>query len=267
MYVNAALGNAFDASANKNGVGGPDWPLIDVWKVAAPHIAIEAPDIYERNPKAVAAFMDHYARPDNPLFVPETGNDLGFARFLWLALGKGAVGWSPFGMDPTYSNYPLGGLNTPENLEAIASKFAFMAPIARDWARLSFEQPTIGFAKGEDVSDQSAILGRWKITAHYGLWEFWARNAGPPNPNTDRPVGGAAVIQLGPDEFLLAGSYVRMSFSQAAPDGRDRYEVVEEGTFKDGQWVFKRRWNGDQVQDGLNLTKPSLLKIRFGIVH
>lgn len=267
MYVNAALGNAFDAAANKNGVGGPDWPLIHVWKAAAPHIAIEAPDIYERNSKAVAAFMDHYARADNPLFVPETGNDLGFARFFWLALGKGAIGWSPFGMDPTYCNFPLGGLNTPENLEAIASKFAFMAPIARDWARLSFEHPTIGFAKGEDVSDQSAILGGWKITAQYGLWEFWGRDSAPPHPNTNRPVGGAAVIQLGPDEFLLAGSDVRMGFSEATPDGRDRYKVVEEGTFKDGQWVLKRRWNGDQVADGLNLTKPTLLKIRFGIVH
>ena len=30
---------------------------------------------------------------------------------------------------------------------------------------------------------------------------------------------------------------------------------------------MKRRWNGDQVQDGLNLTKPTLLKVRFGIVH
>jgi beta-galactosidase GanA len=267
MYVNAALGNPFDASANKNGAGGPDWPLIDIWKAAAPHIALQAPDIYTREQKAAAAFMDHYARADNALFVPETGNDLGFARFFWLALGKGAIGWSPFGMDPSYANFPLGGLNTPENWDAIASKFALMAPIARDWARLSFEHPTVGFAKGEDVSDQSAVLGRWKITAQYGLWEFGGRDAGPPHPNTNRPVGGAAVIQLGPDEFLLAGSDVRMNFSQATPDGRDSFQMIEEGTFKDGQWVMKRRWNGDQAGDGLNLTKPTLLKIRFGIVR
>ena len=75
------------------------------------------------------------------------------------------------------------------------------------------------------------------------------------------------MIQLGPDEFLLAGSDVRIGFSQTAPDGRDRYSVIEEGAFKDGQWVMKRRWNGDQVADGINLTKPTLLKIRFGIVH
>ena len=263
MYVNAALSSAFD---DTTGNGGPDWAVIDVWKAAAPHIAIEAPDIYERNPKAVSAYMDHFARPDNPLFVPETGNDLDFARFFWLALGKGAIGWSPFGMDPSYSNYPLGGLNTPENIDAVASKFALLAPIARDWARLASEHPTVGFAKGEDVSDQSAILGRWRITAQYGLWEFGGRDNAPPNPNKDRPVGGAAVIQLTPDEFLIAGSEVRMGFSEAAPapDGTGHYMVVEEGTFENGHWVLKRRWNGDQVDHGLNLKKPTLLKVRFG---
>ena len=265
MYVNAALSDAFnDATGNS----GPDWAVIDIWKAAAPHIAAEAPDIYERNPKAVTAYLDHFARPDNPLFVPETGNDLDFARFFWLTIGKGAIGWSPFGMDPTYSNYPLGGLNTPENLEAVASKFALMAAIARDWARLAFEHPTIGFAKGQDLSDQSAILDRWKITAQYGLWEFSGRE-GPPNPNKDRPVGGAAVIQLGADEFLLAGSEVRMSFNEAAPapDGHGRFMIVEEGTFENGRWVLKRRWNGDQLDHGINLTKPTLLKIRFGIAR
>jgi hypothetical protein len=170
-------------------------------------------------------------------------------------------------MDPSYANYPLGGLNTPENLDAVASKFAFMAPIERDWARLSFEHPTIGFAKGEDSSDQSAILGRWKITAQYGLWEFWGRNDTPRNPNADRPVGGAAVIQLGPDEFLLAGSEVRMHFNEATSDGHERYRVVEEGTFQNGRWVMKRRWNGDQLDHGINLTKPTLLKVRFGIIR
>jgi len=266
MYVNAALSEAFN---DTGGNGGPDWAVIDVWMVAAPHIAFEAPDIYERKPKAYAAFLDHYARPDNPLFVPETGNDLEFARFFWLALGKGAIGWAPFGTDPTYSNYPLGGRNTPENIDAVAAKFAFMAPIARDWARLAFEHPTIGFARGEDVSDQSAILGRWRITAQYGLWEFWGRDDTPPHPNKDRPVGGAAVIQLGADEFLLAGSEVRMHFNEAAPalDGRERYRMVEEGTFRNGRWVMKRRWNGDQLDHGINLTKPTLLKVRFGIVR
>jgi len=266
MYVNVVTSDPDDPRAGEGGgaSGGADWPMLDVWKAAAPHIAMASPDLYDRDHRVYSGKLDRMSRPDNPLFVPETGNDLDFARYFWLSLGKGAIGWSPFGMDPSYSNFPLGGLNTPENLEAIASKFALIAPIARDWARLAFEHPTAGFAKAADASDQSAVLGRWKITAQYGLWQFGGRD-GPVHPNKDRPVGGAALIQLDADTFLLAGSDVRISFGETAPaaDGNGRFMTVEEGNFQNGSWVMKRRWNGDQTDYGLNLTKPTLLKVRF----
>jgi beta-galactosidase GanA len=273
MYVNVVTSDPSDPKAGEGGgaSGGADWPVLDVWKAAAPHIQIAAPDIYDRDYRVVSGKFEKMARPDNPLFVPELGNDLPFARFFWLALGKGAIGVAPFGMDPTYSNYPLGGLNTPENLEAFASKFALLAPIARDWAKLAFEHPTVGFARGDDASDQSVVLGRWKINAQYGAWAFGDPNAtwmkGPPNPTKGQPVGGAALIQLGPDEFLLAGSDVRISFGELAPNpnGGGYFMTVEEGTFDNGRWVMRRRWNGDQTDYGLNLTKPTLLRVRFGM--
>jgi beta-galactosidase GanA len=272
MYVNVVTSDPFDPKAGEGTAasGGADWPVLDVWQAAAPHIAIAAPDLYDRDYKIVNAKLDRMARPDNPLFVPENGNDLDFARFFWLALGKGTIGWAPFGVDPTYSNYPLGGLNTAENLDAFASKYALMAPIARDWARLAFEHPTVGFAKGEDASDQTQVVGRWKVKAQYGLWSFgdptWTWMKIPPHPNKDRPIGGAALIQLGPDEFLLAGSDVRISFALAAPQPGDnvQFASVEEGTFQNGQWVMWRRWNGDQTDYGLNLAQPTLLKVRMG---
>lgn len=270
MYVNVVVGNPFDAKAGGGASGGADWPVLDLWKVAAPHIAIAAPDLYDRDYATVNGKLDRMKRPDNPLFVPENGNDLPFARFFWLALGKGAIGWSPFGMDSTYFNYPLGGRNRPEDLEAFASEFALMAPIASDWARLAFEHPTIGFAKGSDPSDQSAIIGRWKIVAQYGLWPFgdpsWTWMKMPPNPKRDSPVGGAALIQLGSDEFLLAGSDIRIKFELAQPAAGDNVQFldVEEGKFDHGRWVMSRRWNGDQTDYGLNLGAPTLLKVRVG---
>jgi beta-galactosidase GanA len=273
MYVNAALSDPFKEEGAQNGAsGGPNWNVIDIWKTAAPHIAIEAPDIYRRDQAMYAKYLEHYARPDNPLFVPETGNDVDYARFLWLALGKGAIGFSPFGMDGTgYSNFPLGAKKLDaDTLEAFASKYAVLQPIARDWARLAFERPTLGFAKPNDGSDQSGILGRWKITAFYGMWEFgereWLPPETPPAPTKDKPVGGAALIQLGPDEFLLAGSDVRIKFALDKPAAGDNSEFadVQEGTLVNGNWVMKRRWNGDQTDYGLNLTKPTLLKVRMG---
>jgi beta-galactosidase GanA len=272
MYVNVVTSDPADPKAGEGGgaSGGADWPVLDVWKAAAPHIAIAAPDLYDRPYRVYNAKLDKMARPDNPLFVPETGNDLEFARYFWLALGKGAIGWAPFGMDPTYNNFPLGGKNLADNLDAFASKFALMKPIAGDWARLAFEHPTVGFAKGDDASEQTANLGRWTIKAQYGLWAFgdptWTFMEMPPHPNKDLPVGGAALIQLGPDEVLLAGSDVRISFALAAPREGDtvHFLSVEEGTFEDGRWVMSRRWNGDQTDYGLNLANPTLLKVRLG---
>jgi beta-galactosidase GanA len=272
MYVNVVTSNPTDPHAGEGGgaSGGADWPVLDVWKAAAPHIAMAAPDLYDRDYAQVNGKLDKMSRPDNPLFVPENGNDLPFARFFWLALGKGAIGWAPFGMDSSYYNYPLGGKNTPEDLEAFASKFALIAPIASDWARLAFEHPTVGFAKGDDASDQTHMLGKWKITAQYGLWAFgdptWTFMKFPPNPKKDAPVGGAAVIQLAENEFLVAGSDLRLSFGLANPKPGEGSQIldVEEGTFENGQWVMSRRWNGDQTDYGLNLDAPTLLKVRLG---
>jgi beta-galactosidase GanA len=270
MYANASLTDPFTAEGAQHGAsGGPNWNVIDVWKTAAPHVDILAPDIYSSDYSKYAGWIAHYRRADNPLFIPETGNDVPFARFFWLALGNGAIGWAPFGMDTTgYSNFPLGAKQLDsETLDAFASKFAVLAPIAWDWARLSFEHSTAGFAKPDDASDQTVILGRWKITAMYGLWQFGQRDrAGTAaSPNKDLPVGGAAIIQLSEDEFLVAGSDLRLAFSLQEPGGASsQYLSVEEGTFVNGRWAMSRRWNGDQVDYGLNLAKPVLLKVRLG---
>jgi beta-galactosidase GanA len=271
MYANAALSDPFkEASAIYSASGGPNWNVIDIWRVAAPHLSLVAPDIYDRDDKVYARQIEHYARADNPLFVPENGNAAEFSRFFWLSLGKGAVGWTPFGMDATnYSNFPLGARKLDaETLEAFASKFRLIAPMARDWARLAYTHPTAGFAKAKDGSDQSATLGRWKVTAMYGMWEFgerdWTWIDMPAHPNKDRPVGGAAIVQLGPDEFLVAGSDVRLRFGLAAAGGNVQFLSVEEGSFENGRWMMQRRWNGDQTDYGINLTEPTLLKVRMG---
>ena len=271
LYVNASLTDPFTLKGVQFGAsGGPNWNVINIWKVAAPHVDIEAPDIYSSDYSKYAKWIEDYRRPDNPLFIPETGNDLPFARFFWLALGNDAIGWAPFGMDMTgYSNFPLGAKQLdPETLAAFASKYALLAPIARDWAQLAYRHPTAGFSKPQDGSDQSAVLGQWKIGAIYGLWQFGQRErpGTSTSPSKELPVGGAAVIEIGPDEFLVAGSDLRLEFSLDRPAAGENSQFldVEEGTFKDDRWVMKRRWNGDQLDYGINLVEPTLLKVRLG---
>jgi hypothetical protein len=57
---------------------------------------------------------------------------------------------------------------------------------------------------------------------------------------------------------------VRLRYSLARPGENVQLLDVEEGTFENGRWMMKRRWNGDQIDYGLNLTRPVLLKVRLG---
>lgn len=274
MYTNAAVGSPFATPGEDGGAsGGPNWPVIDVWKAAAPHLDLVAPDIYNRDPRAYAAYLRLYDRPDNALMVPETGNAADYARFLWTVLGRGGIGFAPFGFDDTgYVNYPLGTkVVDAATVAAFGDKYALMAPIARDWARIAFERPTWGSAKPADGSDESGTLGRWKVTAQYGLWQFGEKDSPwlktDPHPTKDQPVGGTAVAQIGPDRFLVVGSDVRVRFDLAAPAKGEATQLlsVEEGGFDaSGTWTTTRAWNGDQTDYGLNLTRPTLLRVTLG---
>ncbi|WP_240700046.1 DUF5597 domain-containing protein [Sphingomonas gei] len=274
MYVNAALGDAFtDEGGNVGPSGGPNWNVIPLWKAAAPHIDLLAPDIYTRNAPAVESFLDKYARPDNALMVPEIGNALDYARFLWPALGRGAIGFAPFGMDATgFLNYPLGAKALdPATMAAFSGPYALLAPMARDWARIAFEKPVWGTAKG--AKTQAVVFGRWRIAAEYGQWQMgepdwssWTKV--DPHPLAEAPVGGMVVAQLEPDTFLISGSHVRVRLAQARPAPNEQAQILaaEEGTFVAGKWTTRRRWNGDQTDYGLNFTgEPVMLKVTMGV--
>ncbi len=273
MYANASLSDPFKPEPDPAGLasGGPNWNVIGIWRAGAPHLDLVAPDIYNRDWKAYLAYLDHYARPDNPLLVPETGNAPEFARFFWPVIGRGAIGFAPFGMDATgYSNYPLGAKTLDDaTIDAFGAAYRLMRPMARSWARIALEHPTWGAAKSPDAADQSAVLGRWRVTAMFEQWEFgerdWTWIQRDDHPTKGKPVGGVAVAQLGPDEFIVAGSHARIRFGLVAGGEATEYLSVEEGAFDaGGKWVRRRVWNGDQTDYGLNFTaEPVMLKVRL----
>jgi beta-galactosidase GanA len=272
MFVNAALHSPFgEADPASVSSGGPQWDVLDIWKAAAPNIDFAAPDIYAREEKTVSAYLDGYARPDNALFVPEIGNAAEFARFFWPVLGRGGIGFAPFGMDATdFYNYPLGAKRLDaETLDAFGEKFALFARIGRDWAKASLSHPTWGTARPDDGSARSTQMGDWKINVSFEEWQFghrdWTWLKRDPVPWAGKPVGGAAVMQIAPDQFLVAGDYARVTFSPG-PDVKNGLLLkVEEGRFEGGKWVTSRVWNGDQTDYGLTFNeKPALLRVTMG---
>lgn len=273
MYVNAALAGAFEPpKPTAVSSGGPQWDVLDIWKAAAPAIDIEAPDIYDAKSADYAAFLDHYGRSDNALFVPETGNSAKFARYFWSVLGHGAIGYSPFGMDATgYFNYPLGGGKIgPEVIEPFASKYALIAPMDREWADIALHYRTWGCSRPDDGATQATTLGAWTITAEYGQWQFGTedrnKQRGDAPPWADKPVGGCLVAQLGQNEFLITGDHVRLKIDPSSTGPKHPLMIrVEQGHFDRGNWVMDRLWNGDQTDYGLNfIDTPYLLKVTMG---
>jgi hypothetical protein len=266
LYVNAALRDPFKPGhAPSYESGAPTDNNIALWKIAAPSIGIVAPDIYMDDYAKYMKVMELYKRNNNPLLIPETGNSAAFARYVFAAIGQGAIGWSPFGLDLTrYSNLGEGG---PEAMEAsalkpVALQYDLLAPIARKLAQGNFEGKVRGASENPDEHRQTLDFARWQVVLQYGMPSFgnWMK----PKGNTP-PDGGAVILELGPDEFLVAGHHVRVDFSPTYAPGKKRLWLkVEEGSYDAaGNWKTARIWNGDQTDYGLNLKADEnvLLKV------
>jgi hypothetical protein len=237
--------------------------VLDIWKATAPSIDLVAPDIYMSDYAKYVRVLDAYHRKDNAMFVPETGNAVAYPRFLFAALGHGAIGWSPVGLDyPGYANAPLGAPVVDEKLvDGFALDYKLIGPMQREIARLNFEGKVQAVSEDPAVHTQTMEFGTWTATVAYGLRMFGRAQNAPGNPE---PVGRALVAQLGPDEFLVTGVSARVDFRPAdAASGKHREFVrVEEGTYVDGKFKFLRIWNGDQTDYGLNFTGlPQVLRV------
>jgi beta-galactosidase GanA len=269
LYANAALRDPLKPNNHPPGYesGGPTDNVIPVWKAAAPSLDLLAPDIYMSDSPRYLKVLDLYHRPDNALFVPETGNSPVFARFFFAALGHQTIGFSPFGMDETgYVNAPLGATRiNEETLAPFALNYGLIGPMARGIARLNFEGRLQAVSEEKGKPEQTLEFGPWQATVKYGLPQF-----GPgDNPAGNvQPVGGALVAQLGDNEFLVTGIHCRVDFRVNGPaSGKQRQFLrVEEGTYADGVFQPIRIWNGDQTDWGLNFTSGTqVLRVSLSI--
>jgi beta-galactosidase GanA len=276
MYVNNALRDAVEPLApwkSNFAAGGPTYDVIGIYKAAAPHIDIAAPDLYNPESRQVDATLDKFQRADNPLLVPEMSQSAAYSRFVWQVLGRGALGIAPFGIDYTgYSNFPLGAQATGKAIvEPFAPIYALFGSIDRLWAKWAFEGRTHGVSEGDDRKDQTIALGQWTATVSFREWQFgeksWPDHPAESPPGTDKPNGGVAIAQVGENEFVIVGQHARVRIDSTRKEGNGvMFARVEEGHFDAaGKWVFERNWNGDQTDWGLNLTaSPVILKVRMG---
>jgi hypothetical protein len=267
LYANAALRDPLDPGRPpKYESGGPTDNVIGIWKAAAPALDLVAPDIYMPDSARYLKVLELYDRPDNALFVPEMGHGAAYARYFFAALGRGAIGFSPFGIDYTgYASSPLGAprLNQDE-LAPFALNYRLVAPMQRELAALAFEGRVKGVVEEKEKPKQTIADGAWNVVVSYGLGHFGPGEHPAGNPE---PIGRALVAQLARDQYLVAGFFCRVDFSvRDEASGKQReYVRVEEGAYDNGVFRAIRIWNGDQTDWGLNFASaPELLRVTLG---
>jgi hypothetical protein len=220
MYVNAWLKQPFTFIPGRYPSGGPLPQVMDIWRAAAPSIDFIAPDIYMDE---FAWACKEYTRNGNPLFIPETRSGSYAAARVFYALGEHDAGcFAPFGID------------NPRNAEN--------DPLDDSYAVLKKMAPFILKNQGKGVmrgilADTISPVQRIEM----GNYIIEARMAG------ETEIAGALIIQTGTDEFIIAGKALDIFFTHKDKSVRIGVDAVDEGTFENGEWLTKRRLNGDEV--------------------
>jgi hypothetical protein len=238
--------------------GGAVQKLVGMWRKLAPSIDLIGPDIYSDDSGFYQQVIAAYHRPDNALWIPETGRGDSFGKFFFLALGNGAIGFSPFGVDNSGWNI-LG--NDP--WKAHADNFALVGPMDREIARLNFEGKLKTCVEEPGQATQELDFGAWQATVAFGFPQPDGRRA----PGTKDAHGSALVAQLGPNEFLVTGVDASVSFHLPGKPPWIRSEILhaEQGVYDNGVWKPLRLWNGDETDRGLTFHEtPEVVRVVMG---
>ncbi len=282
MYCNVWFAYPVHALENRNRPsagqeypsGGPQQANVPIWKAAAPAIDILAPDFYSDDFSLFRSIVATYARPDNPLFFPESHFDATFGRYFFYALGHGAIGFSPFGIDrslqPPVPNPQ--GIAASANADRVnpAENYALFHPIEEQIAAFNLDGRLYTAVEDKGAARQSIHLPGADAVVSFGF----PQPDGAFPPGTPTLQGRALVAQLGPLDFLVTGFDVSVSFVVSATDlekqPNQQMEILraEEGQYVDGVWQATRTLNGDQTDRGLNFrgSNPSLVRIHLHIL-
>lgn len=251
MYVNAALIRP-GKQPGQYPSGGPLPHLFDIWHAAAPAIDVLAPDLYFPN---FVAWAGQYVKPDNPLFIPETGRasaaDMGANAFYAYA-ELDAMGFSVYA--PEFLK--------PEEAHTLGDAYDILQQLTplilanQGTGRLVGIRAPAAFDGSIDLAPQHFTLGNYRFDVHFKEPAPISIGA---KKETEMPgAHGGLILQTGPDDYLVAGTGMILTFGTSGKGGAIAgINSIWEGHYVNGTWVAGRNINGDDDNQGRSLRMPS----------
>ena len=276
-YVNVWLDfNTWNVPGMSYPSGGAVTKTLDIWKCATRAIDFISPDNYKPDVETYWHIMDVYARDDNPLYIPESGNTNANIRGIFRTIAeKNCIGNHIFGIERIFQN---DGQPRPIHQQ-----------IAKSMRMVSAVLPLINRYQGTGrITAVTQNAGQMSQLYDFGDWVALAEFGKKPWPqaktdylhmddqNEPGELGRGLVFQAGPDEFYIVGDGIRLHFDRKIKSGRTsqiqmsdflqtrsvNYAIHTEGRFDDcGAYVVNRHRNGDENDFGVWMSED------VGVVH
>ena len=214
LYVNAAM-NSRGRQPGQYPSAGPLAHLIDLWHCGAPQLLCLAPDIYDSGFKGWA---DQYALPGNRLFIPESRCcENSGARAMYAFGEHQALGFSPFAIDQA----------SPKETESVTKAYTLLRQV---YSLTSHHSPLTSYGLLFDQEDKERIIENdgMVITCRHYYTLPWDPRA---TDGSTWPEGGAILLKLANNKYLLAGTGVVVTFASAYEKTHAQQQILGEDGF------------------------------------
>ena len=219
LYVNAAM-NSRGRQPGQYPSAGPLAHLIDLWHAGAPQLLCLAPDIYDTGFKGWA---DQYALKNNRLFIPESRCcENSGVRALYAFGEHRALGFSPFAIDQA----------SPQETESVTKAYDIIRQVSEKLKVNAGKTSPVSYGLLFDQEDKERVIpisdDQTVVTCRHYFTLPWDPRA---TNGSTWPEGGAILLKLAKDEYLLAGSGVVVSFASAYEKAHEEQKVLGEDGF------------------------------------
>jgi hypothetical protein len=222
--------------------GGPHPYYLEVYRAMAPAIDFYSPDVYWPE---FEYWVKRYEIRGNPIFIPEAKIDSAAWNALYAYGAAKAIGFCPFGIDSLHA--PVSPSDPEPPIVQVYAAISSLEGMLTEAQRAGRTRGVVLHANSPRAK-QSIALGGYVFEA--SLSRGWSTGALLAND------GGMLLLESRPDEFFVVGSGLTVKIGRD-PDTDARVSgiaSIEEVSRAGAEWAVSARLNGDQSNQGRQLT-------------